>query len=102
MTGADHARSRVPRELNPEVAAPARAAGNQRRLPSFEPAAIEQHLPRREPGHGYRGGLLVAHAGGLPCDHRGWGGRELSVAAAGGDAEHVVSLYEALGARHLD
>lgn len=91
--GADRPRARELRKLNREVTDAAGGARDQRRLPTLEPAAVKQRYRRR---------LLVGHGGGLSRDRGGGGGRELRVAAACSEAEHLVSLGKALGARHID
>src|SRR6266566_205085 len=75
---------------------------DQCRLTTLESAAVEQRLPRREPPNRYCRRLLVANARGLLRDHAGRGSGELRIAAASGDAEHLVALDESLSSRDLD
>jgi hypothetical protein len=84
------------------VADAAGGARDQDGLSRLEPAAVEERLPRRHPGHRDPSGLLVADAGGLPPDLAGGGGGQLGVGAALGHAEHLVARREPVGARELD
>jgi hypothetical protein len=58
----DHAGAGVLGELHGEMADAAGGACNQRCLPWFEAAAVEQRLPRGHPGHGQGRRLRVAQA----------------------------------------
>ena len=59
--GADHARAGALGELHREVPDAAGGAGDERRLPALQTAAVEQRLPSGQAGDGNRCGLLVAH-----------------------------------------
>ena len=75
---------------------------DQHCLPQFEAAAVEQRLPRRQPGNGERRRLLVAQRLGLDGDRRRGGGGVLAVAAARRDSENPVSGGEAVCPRYRD
>ena len=66
--------------------------GDKRGLSAFEPAAVEQCLPRGPPGDRQRGGLFVAEPGRLPRHCVGGGDRELGVSAARDASEQVTSV----------
>ena len=80
----------------------ARGTGDQRGLSAFEPAAVEQRLPRGHAGHRERGGLLVAETGRLPCIVLAEAIANSAYPPARDVPEHVVALGEAVGTRELD
>src|SRR5438477_2683252 len=68
--GADHPRARHLGELHSEMAYPADGSRHESRLPTDEPALVEEGLPSGEAGDRYRRGLLVTDALRLPRNRR--------------------------------